>query len=120
FPYFLYHREYYNFPIFAWERVPPPLHYQNPQFEAYFNVWQRVHYERRCTHWRKSTYPALLAWWHIYLGRTFTIPFLSLPYLVRDRRMRLPLIQALLCAAGLAAVVWFQPHYAAPAAAAVF
>jgi hypothetical protein len=120
FPYFLYHRAYYNFPIFAWERVPPPLHYENPQFEAYFNVWQRMHYERSFTHWVNSSYAPLLGWWRIYLGPTFIIPFLSLPYLCRDRRIRLPLIQVLLCAAGLAAVVWFQPHYAAPAGAAVF
>lgn len=120
FPYFLYHHTYYNFPIFAWERVPAPLHYENPQFEAYFNGWQRRHYEHSFTYWVNSSYKALLAWWRIYLGPTFTILVLSLPYLWRDRRIRLPLIQGLLCAAGLVAVVWFQPHYAAPMAAAVF
>jgi len=120
FPYFLYHREYHNFPIFAWQRIPPPLHYQNPQFEAYFNTWQRVQFPRSFAHWTRRTYAALRAWWYVYLGPILTVPFLSLPYLWRDRRIRLPLIQVPLCAAGMAAVVWFQPHYAAPLAATIF
>jgi hypothetical protein len=120
FPYFLYHREYYNFPIFAWQRIPPPLHYENPQFEAFFNVWQKVQFQHTFAHWTKRSYTALWEWWYVYLGSILAIPFLSLPYLWRDRRIRLPLIQVPLCALGLGSVVWFQPHYAAPLAAAIF
>jgi hypothetical protein len=58
-------------------------------------------------------------WWYFFLGIPFSIPFVSLPWLLRDRRMRLILIQFALCALGFLAVVFFHPHYAAPLTAAM-
>jgi hypothetical protein len=120
FPYVAYHREYFNYPVFAWQKVQAPLHYSNPQFEVFFNTWQRAHYPLTWAGWRERTSSAFWVWWFVFLGPVFTLPFVMLPRVLRDRRMRLPLCQFLLCAAGLLSIVWFQPHYAAPLAASLF
>ena len=120
FPYFLYHRAYFNFPVFAWQHASARLHYDNPQFEVFFNKWHGAEFQLDLSHWARRTWASFWAWWHVYLGRILTFPFLALPNLLRDRRMRLPLLQFLVCALGLVSVVWFQPHYAAPMSATLF
>jgi hypothetical protein len=59
-------------------------------------------------------------WWYVFPGLLLTVPFLMLARVLRDRRMRLPLLVCAVCAFGLLSVVWFQPSYAAPLAAAFF
>lgn len=48
------------------------------------------------------------------------IPFVALPWVLRDRRTRLLLLQLVLCILGILAVIWIQPHYAAPLTAPIF
>ena len=119
FPYYLYHKEYFDYPVFAWQRVPPPLRYSNHQFEVFFNRWHRTYFQLTFSQWAKRLENSLRLWWLIYLGPALTIPLLALWRVVRERKVRLPLIQAAVCAAGVASIVWFQPHYAAPMFAAV-
>ena len=54
FPYVAYHRQYLNYPVFAWGHVPPPLHYSNPQFEFFFNTWQRARYPLTWSGWMRN------------------------------------------------------------------
>ena len=117
FPYIAYHRQYFNYPAFAWQKVGAPLHYSNPQFEVFFNTWQRVQYPLTWAGWKHRTVSSFWIWWYVFLGPVLTLPFVMLSRVARDHRMRLPLCQFALCAAGLLAIVWFQPHYAAPLAA---
>jgi hypothetical protein len=44
----------------------------------------------------------------------------TLPWLWRDRKVRLLSVLVAACLLAVIAVVWFEPHYAAPMAAAVF
>src|SRR5262249_6266487 len=101
----------------AWQKVGPPQHYDNPQFEIFFNIWQRDAYALTWPAWQLRMADVLSALWFLLLGPIFTVPFLMLGWLVKDRRMHLPLMQVVLCVIGLLSVVWFQPHYAAPLAA---
>jgi hypothetical protein len=120
FPYVAYHRQYFNYPVFAWGHVPPPLQYSNPQFEFFFNTWQRARYQLTCFGWTQRASSAFWIWWLVFLGPILSVPFVMLPRVVRDKRMRLPICQFLISAAGLLSIVWFQPHYAAPMAATLF
>ena len=119
FPYSLYHKQYFGYPMFVWQSMPPPRHYANPQFELFFNEWHRTTYQLTLKHWVHRLENNSLLWWLVYLGPALTIPFLALAEVVRDPKARLPLWQVGLCAVGLASIVWFQPHYAAPMFAAV-
>src|SRR5205085_4576155 len=58
--------------------------------------------------------------WTFYLGPALTIPLIALPWTLRDRRMRVPLIMAGVFIVALAIETWMLPHYAAPAAALVY
>ncbi len=120
FPYMLYQKQYINFPAFFWQKPTPPLHYDNPQFDKFFNVWQRKAFSHGWRAWPGQTWWVTWALWLTVLGELFTVPFLMARNVVRDRRMRLPLMVAVTCYFGLVSVVWFQPHYAAPMTAAVF
>ncbi len=119
-PYVLYHREYFNYPFFAWQGPRAPLHYANPQFETFFNVWHRTEFRLSWSAWARRAIRACRHWWYVYLGLPLTIPFLALPRIIRDRKMGLPVLQFAVGAAGLWSVVWFQPHYAAPLVATLF
>lgn len=120
FPYVAYHRQYFNYPVFAWRQVPSPLRYDNPQFDFFFNTWQRAHYPLTWSGWTERTSEAIWIWWLVFLGPILTVPFIMIARLVSDKRMRLPLCLFVASAAGLLSIVWFQPHYAAPMAATLF
>jgi hypothetical protein len=112
-PHALYQRQYIAYPIFIWQSPGPPRRYSNPQFEAYFNGWVRTAF---VPSWRQ-TWRKCVEWWQFFLRGTLSIPFLTLPWMIKDRRIRLPLVQFVWCALGLLAVRYFKPHYAAPLAA---
>ena len=120
FPYVLYQQQYFNYPAFAWQKAGPPQHYSNPQFEAFFNVWVRKAYPLSWKGWKDRTWGLGWPLWYVLLGPLQTAPFLLLGRVLKDRRMRLPLGQSVLCVIGLLCVVWFQPHYTAPLAVALF
>jgi hypothetical protein len=113
-PHSLYGHEYINYRVFVWDKLGPPLKYANPQFEAYFNGWLRGPHQ-----WDAET--KFLGFWQFFLGPVLTIPFVTLPWLIRDRRTRLLVFQLLFCIFGsLLVAVSLLPHHIAPLAATTF
>ena len=123
-PYQANDRAYLSAPILYWQAKYPPRRYLNPQLDTFYNVYARNPGLRaRITSVRYALNYA------IYVGsslvsfcfsRVFIIPFLLLPWMLADRRIRLPLIQVVLCFLGFLAVPWFSPHYAAPLVPTLF
>ena len=52
--------------------------------------------------------------WVFYIGPLLTIPLFTLPWILRDRRIRLLLIAGAVSLAGSAIVIYFMAHYVAP------
>jgi hypothetical protein len=108
-------RSYHTAPMFLFQKIKPMLHYNNQQFEDFYNGWEREEYDHswesiKCLSWLKSVrFFSAYAWW----GMLLALPTLWLTF--RDRRMRLPVIALVLVAAATFAVVWSNAHYAAPA-----
>jgi len=108
-------RTYHTAPMFLLQKIKPMLHYNNQQFEDFYNGWEREEYDHswesiKCLSWLKSVrFFSAYAWW----GMLLALPALWLTF--RDRRMRLPVIALVLVAAATFAVVWSNAHYAAPA-----
>ena len=99
-------REKFPTPLFVWEPTKPPQSYPNEQFEDFFN--ENVPGE---------VVPAslkLYRLWFFFAGPAFSVALLALPWLLRDRRVRLLVLQVVLSIVGLCAVTFFLPHYAAP------
>jgi hypothetical protein len=120
FPYALNTRTYRTTGLFLWDRPKEPIHYNNEQFEDFYNGWEREEYQNS---WQDvlsvsavkltrvgSTY----YWW----GALLILP--GLPFAFLDRKMRMPLLIFLMGTAGFLALIWSFPHYAAALTCVIF
>lgn len=114
-PHVLYNTQYINYRVLIWEKLHPPLQYANRQFELYFNVWLRGPHK-----WGAKQLFVMFG--QFFLGSVLCIVFVAtLPWMVRDRRVRFPLIQFAFSIAGsLLVAVIFLAHHQGPLAATVF
>ena len=114
FPHFIEQQDYVTTPVFLWQKVKPPLAYANEQFNVFYNQWMPSLYR---TGWSEALLVSrnkAIEFWEFFIGPALSIPLLAIPWMMGDRKTRLLLIQLGLSSAGLLAVVWFHPHYAAP------
>jgi hypothetical protein len=119
FPHFIEQREITT-AVFLWQHDKPPIPYANPQFDDFYHNFLPGLYHASWAAaegqwWYKST-----DFWEFFLGPALSIPFLALPWLLREPRNRLLLVQVALSAAGIWVVVYYHAHYAAPLMATVF
>lgn len=101
-------------PMFLWQHAKPPLHYRNAQFENFYNAWERGYYRTTWEDARRVSLEKLDLLGYLFFWRAELLLVLFVPFLFRDRKMRLPLVISFLVTIGLFAVVWGEPHYAAP------
>jgi hypothetical protein len=118
FPHVLQYRLFGNPAIFVWQHASPPLHYDNPQFTAFFVYWNQSGFLQRS--WARLSLTKCHDGWGFFLGPAYSIPFLTLPWLIFDRRIRFLIVQALWCGIWALMVIWFEPHYLAPLTATIF
>ena len=105
---------------FLWQTPRPPVHYDVPELDYYYNQSEINRYDR--------SWPALKSAFQEKLWRCAAAFFwpacwLLLPgaiFLCRDARPRLVFAALLATVFGYCLVVWPGPHYLAPAAAAWF
>jgi hypothetical protein len=119
-PHVLNTRTYHSTPLFLWEHLKPELTYHNQQFEDFYNGWEREDYQ---TTWKDAfdvtaEKLARMGVEFFWPGALFLLP--ALPFAFRDRRMRLLVVTLFLCLAGVFAVIWSAPHYAAPVTCVIY
>jgi hypothetical protein len=111
-----YQRQYDYAPLFNFLPLDPLKTYRH---ESFFNLSHGWEFE----HWARSRSWRLLVDrprdWYLALSTIAGWAALLLPWIVRDRRMRLPLVGAGVVVLGSFLQVVYYPHYAAPAAAAL-
>lgn len=125
FPYQVNERTYLSTPVLLWQRARPPLHYQNAQFETFYNVWSRQFWLEGQVHsFRQAVRHTLQSLWtlvYFFLWLELCVPFLVLPWMVRDRRVRFLIVLTIIFFLGFLLNSWgTQPHYAAPLTATLF
>ena len=119
-PHVLNTRTYHSAQPFLWQEPLRELHYHNQQFEDFYNDWERENYHRgfsdaaRVT-WEKIFRGTLSYFW---MGLLLVLP--GVPYALRDRKMRLPLVVLATVLIGVFIVVWSAAHYAAPITCVLF
>jgi hypothetical protein len=120
FPYALNLRTYVTGPIFLWQHAKPPLHYNNQQFEDFYNGWERTDYQ----HTAAGILAVSLLKWHrlrsVFLWPAAAILLPALFFTRCDRRVRFLWIVLLIATPGIFAVVWSNPHYASPLTCVIF
>ena len=107
---------YATAPYFIWQTPARAPVYRHEVIRNLYD-WELAEFERYRTFggyflgvgWK------LKSWWQFYLGPLLTVPLLALPWVVRERKMRLPLLICAAMAAGFAVQTWTLPHYFSPA-----
>jgi hypothetical protein len=113
-PHALRTRTYHSSALFLWQHPRPAIHYDNPQFEEFYNGWERQNYQNTWSDvWRVSLEKvdrlgSTFFWW----GALLLLP--GLPFALRDKKMRLLTITLAIGTLGVFSVIWSFPHYAAP------
>lgn len=120
FPYSLNERTYQTQPLFLWQSPKPTHTYNNAQFDLFYNGWSRGQYERSWAGVKQVTRKKLKSYWATFLGPFSILPGLMLPWVLRDRKVRLLMVTFALSCLGLFSVVWSMAHYAAPLTCVVF
>jgi hypothetical protein len=117
--------QYSSAPYFVWQRPQPELEYHHAVMRDYYRR-ELADFEQNRTFngYVDRGAEKIAAWWQFYLGPLLTVPLLALPWIVRDRRMRmrmrLPLAVCGAMIAGFAVQTWTLPHYFAPATGAIY
>ena len=119
FPHRLYEERFMSMSIFVWPVQGPLKQYANPQFDVMFNHYSRNQYRRSWPEFERITWDKLKDFATFYLGPAALLSFVALPWLFLDKRMRLFRWQIFFAALATLGAIWFSPHYAAPALAAV-
>ena len=125
FPYAVNEKTYMAMPTFIWQKMRPAHHYANPQFEAFYNgnmrrAWVEDGVTSVSKGVRKAEYIVVVSLF-FFLWPQLSLTLLALLRVLRDRRVRLLLIQAaLVFSSFLLARAWFNLHYAGLLVATIF
>jgi hypothetical protein len=119
-PYSFYRNTMTMAPHFIWQapRAEPVYHHRVLWW--FYAGWEMNSYQdAKANRASRSVQTKAMHYWRFFVGPFLSLPFLTLPWMWRRRRVRCLLMVAGLFFAGLAVEVWDSPHYAAPAMALV-
>jgi hypothetical protein len=119
-PHVLNTHTYHTTGLFLWDHKKPEMHYANEQFEEFYNGWERNNYGNTWPDIIRVSEEKLVRYGltYFWVGEFLALP--AIPFLFRNRKMRLALVTFLLVTAGSFAVIWSNAHYAAPLTCVVF
>jgi hypothetical protein len=119
-PHVLNTRTYHTTGLFLWDHKKPEMQYRNEQFEDFYNGWERENYDNTWADARRVTLEKLgrCAVAYFWMGELLALP--AIPFLLRDRKIRLLIAIFVLLSAGVLVVIWSNAHYAAPVTCVIF
>jgi hypothetical protein len=119
-PHVLNTRTYHSAQPFLWQEPLPALHYRNQQFEEFYNAWERENYHRGVADAARVTWEKIFRGGvnYFWMGLLLALP--GIPFALRDRKMRFPIVVLAIGLAGVSVVVWSAAHYAAPITCVLF
>lgn len=107
--------EYATAPYFLWGKPRPEPRYHHAVMRDLYDGELGQYYAKRNLSGYLSIRLAGFAFgWEFYFGPILMLPLLALPWVFRERRMRLPLYAIGFLIAGLGVETFFQAHYASP------
>jgi hypothetical protein len=116
-PYTVNDRAYSASATFYLAKVPSIKHSSNPQIEGLYSLERQYWSQNRLDslkHFSGHLELVLVKFGYFFLWPQFVLPFAISIFYLQDAKIRFFLLQFLLCFLGMVAVVWSQPHYAAP------
>lgn len=121
-PYELNRSTYAVAPYFIWQHMRPAPLYHHDVMRRFYLGFEIQDYElgRSSFGLLRRVLSKIPHSWLLYAGPTFTLPLFAFPCMLRDRKMRFPLILAAVMAIGVVIEVWTAAHYVAPATCLFF
>ena len=119
-PHVLNTRTYNTTGLFLWDHKKPEMHYRNQQFEDFYNGWERENYDNTWADILRVSTEKIHRCAITYFGVGELLALPMIPFLFRDRKMRLLIATFLLVTVGVFAVIWSNAHYAAPVTCVIF
>jgi hypothetical protein len=113
--------QYSAAPYFIWQKMRAEPVYHHAVMRDYYGGEARE-FQRNLTlpgYLQRGT-QKFMEWWKFYLGPLLTVPLLALPWIIRQRKMRLPVAICAAMIAAFAVQTWTLPHYFSPAAGALY
>ncbi len=112
---------YATAPYFLWQSPRPEPAYRHAVMRDFYR-WELERFEEYHTLGGAAyrTWDKLVGSWKFYCGPLLTIPLLAFPWILRDRKMRFPLVAGAFFLLGLAVETWTLPHYVAPATSLIY
>ena len=119
-PHTLNTRTYHTAGLFLWDHKKPEMHYRNAQFEDFYNGWERENYDNTWADVLRVSKEKIhrCAITYFWVGELLALP--AIPFLFRDRKMRLLIATLLVVTVGVFCVIWSHAHYAAPVTCVIF
>ena len=113
-------RTYHTAAMFVFGKAKPPMHYNNQQFEDFYNGWEREEYEGTWSGLKRVSWLKVTrgGWAFFWPGMVLALP--GLPFAFGDRKMRMLTVTLLLVLTGVFAVIWSNAHYAAPVTCVIY
>lgn len=114
-------RTYEMAPPFLWQRPRPEPAYHHEIMRDFYMV-QLAGFERTRTiagYFHRSV-TILISWWQFYVGPLLTVPLLAIGSVIREKKMRLPLVICGIMLLALTVETWNMPHYFSPATGALY
>jgi hypothetical protein len=119
-PHVLNTRTYNSTGLFLWDHKKPEMHYRNQQFEDFYNGWEREDYDNTWADVLRVSTEKIHRCAITYFGVGELLALPAIPFLFRDRKMRLLVATLLLVIVGVFAVIWSNAHYGAPVTCVIF
>jgi len=123
-PYMLNEKTYVSTPTLLWQKLRAPIHFSNPQFEAFYNGWARELWLQTSSGgvWSivAHAFSVVSKFVYFYIWPELCVLFAVFGRVLGDSRVRFLFIELGFCFVGFLSVAWFQPHYAAVVLATTF
>jgi hypothetical protein len=112
---------YATAPYFIWQTPRPEPAYHHVVMRDFYR-WELGEFQknRTFTGYLHRGAEKFSAWWQFYLGPLLSLPLLAFPNLIRQPKMRLPLLICAAMLAGFSVQTWTLPHYFSPATGALY
>jgi len=113
--------QYAMAPYFIWQTPRPEPVYHHQVMRDFYR-WELGEFEKNRTFsgYLQREAEKFLSWWQFYLGPLLTVPLLAFSWVVRQSKMRLPLLISVAMVAGFAVQTWTLPHYFSPATSVLY
>ena len=109
-------------PVFVWQSLSKnhPIYHNREMRDFYLRVEPTDFLDSRA-HFAKFTLEKAVTYWKFYSAYLLSIPlFLSLPWIIRDKKLKWVLAVLAVGGIAVAAEMWIMPHYVAPFTSAVY